>query len=103
MPYKKAKFCHIRMKDPEEFEEKVISRGPNKGKKRKFYSLDATSKRVQDLYQGEKYSKFFKDKSLGAKVRIGKSKKSGKTEIQVLLIPNEHCKGYCGEGEECRE
>lgn len=103
MPYKKAEFCHIRMKDPDEFEEKIVSRGPSKGKKRKFYTLKATSKRVKELYSGKKYKRFFDDESLGAKVRIGKSKKSGKTEIQVLLIPNKHCKGYCEEGTECRD
>lgn len=98
---KKGKYCRIRYEDPENFNEKIITRGKNKGKKRKFYIIPATSKRVKGLNDSAKYEKFFNNEEFGAKVIIGQSKKTGKTEIQALLIPNKHCGGFCPEGGHC--
>lgn len=99
----KGKYCRIRYEDPSNFREKIISRGKNKGKKRKFYILPATSKRVKALNSEKKYDKFFNDPDLRARVIIGESRKTGKTEIQALLIPNEHCGGYCPERGHCEK
>lgn len=100
---KTGKYCRIRYEDPENFKQKVISRGKNKGKKRKFYIIPATSKRVKGLNDSEKYAKFFDDKNLKAKVIIGESKKTGKTEIQALLIPNEFCGDFCPPRGHCKK
>lgn len=104
MPSKKGKYCHIRFRDPDEFEEKTITKGKREGQKIKFYTEDATSERVKELklYKGKKFQKFFEDASLGAKIRYGIEKKTQKTKLQVLLVPNEHCKeAHCKERGEC--
>ncbi len=101
MPYKDAKFCHIKVHETKEFKRVKITKGPNKGKVRQFYTANATEKRFRPLYNGEKYKKFFENKKFKAKITYGNLKKTGELAIQRILIPNQFCEPICDPMGEC--
>jgi len=81
MPSKK--YHHKRQRKPEEFIKNGME--TSKGKKANFLTVPL----YKAPYSGKKYSPY-KKRGSGAKARIGKHRKSGKTLVQVILLPKKN-------------